>query len=144
MATVFEVRDEVWEIVEPLLPAAPEQTTGRPRMPDRVAFNAIMFVLVTGIAWRFMPREPGCSGVTAWRRLKDRQAAGVWERAHAALLDQLNAAGAIDWSAASSTAATFALFKGALTGLSPVDRARTGLQAASSWSTRPASRWRSP
>ncbi len=52
---MFEVRDEVWEIVEPLLPAAPEQTTGRPRVPDRVAFNAIMIVLVTGIAWRFMP-----------------------------------------------------------------------------------------
>ena len=100
MATVFEVRDEVWEVVEPLLPAVPEQTTGRPRIEDRVAFNAIVFVLVTGIAWRFVPRELGCSGVTAWRRLRDWQAAGVWERAHAALLDRLNAAGAIDWSAA--------------------------------------------
>ena len=99
MASVFEVRDEVWEVVEPLLPAVEAKPTGRPRVPDRVAFNAIVFVLVTGIAWRFVPRELGCSGVTAWRRLRDWQQAGVWERLHAALLDQLNAAGAIDWSA---------------------------------------------
>ncbi len=96
--SVFEVRDEVWEVVEPLLPAIEPQKTGRPRVPDRVAFNTIVFVLVTGIAWRFVPRELGCSGVTAWRRLRDWQETGVWERAHAALLDKLNAAGSIDWS----------------------------------------------
>ncbi len=53
MVAVFEVRDEVWEAVEPLLPAVEPAATGRPRVPDRVAFNAIVFVLVTGIAWRF-------------------------------------------------------------------------------------------
>jgi len=78
----FEVRDEVWELIEPLLPAVEPAVTGRPRVPDRVAFNAIVFVLVTGIAWRHVPRELGCSGVTAWRRLRDWQAAGVWRRAH--------------------------------------------------------------
>jgi transposase len=57
MATVFEVRDEVWEVVEPLLPDLPAQTTGRPRVPDRVAFNAIVFVLVTGIAWRLADED---------------------------------------------------------------------------------------
>ena len=95
----FEVRDELWDVVEPLLPAIEPATTGRPRVPDRVAFNAIVFVLVTGIAWRHLPRELGCSGVTAWRRLRDWQHAGVWQRAHAVLLERLNAAGAIDWSA---------------------------------------------
>ncbi len=99
MAKVFEVRDEVWEVVEPLLPAVQVAKTGRPRVPDRVAFNAIVFVLVTGIAWRFVPQELGCSGVTAWRRLRDWQQAGVWERLHQTLLERLNAAGAIDWSA---------------------------------------------
>ena len=93
MAKVFEVRDEVWEVVEPLLPAVEPKSTGRPRVPDRVAFNAIVFVLVTGIAWRFVPQELGCSGVTAWRRLHDWQQAGVWKRVHQALLERLNAAG---------------------------------------------------
>ena len=101
MASVFEVRDEVWEAVEPLLPEVPEQTgPGRRRVPDRTAFNTIVFVLVTGIAWRHVPRELGCSGVTAWRRLRDWQQAGVWEGLHRALLERLNTAGAIDWSAA--------------------------------------------
>jgi transposase len=53
MASVFAVRDEVWEVVEPLLPDLPEQVgPGRRRVPDRTAFNAIVFVMVTGIAWR--------------------------------------------------------------------------------------------
>lgn len=99
MTSVLGVRDEVWKVVEPLLPDSPVQTTGRPRVPDRVAFNAIVFVLVIGIAWRHLPSELGCSGVTAWRRLRDWQAAGMWERAHAVLLERLNSAGAIDWSA---------------------------------------------
>src|SRR3712207_1463893 len=100
MASVFEVRDELWELVEPLIPpvAVPEKQGRRP-VPDRVAFNAIVFVLVSGIAWRHLPRELGCSGVTAWRRLRDWQRAVVWQRVHAALLERLNAAGAIDWSA---------------------------------------------
>jgi len=51
MASVFEVRDEVWEVVAPLLPEVPEQVgPGRRRVPDRTAFNTIVFVLVTGIA----------------------------------------------------------------------------------------------
>ena len=40
------------------------------------------------------------SGVTAWRRLRDWQAAGVWDALHQRLLEKLNAAGAIDWSRA--------------------------------------------
>ena len=61
--------------------------------------TAIVFVLVTGVPWRMVPREIGCSGVTAWRRLlRDWQAAGVWERLHRELLRRLNAAGKLDWS----------------------------------------------
>jgi transposase len=56
--------------------------------------------MIAGIACGHLPSELGCSGVTAWRRLRDWQVAGVWERLHAALLEKLNAAGAIDWSAA--------------------------------------------
>jgi transposase len=99
MASVFEVRDELWELAEPLIPPVKVPARqGRRPVPDRVAFNAIVFVLVTGIAWAHVPRELGCSGVTAWRRLRDWQQAGVWERLHALLLERLNAAGAIDWT----------------------------------------------
>jgi transposase len=59
---------------------------------------AIVFVLVTGIAWRHLPGEMGCSAATAHRRLAEWQAEGVWKRLHQELLRQLNAAGQIDWS----------------------------------------------
>ena len=98
-ASVWQVRDQSWEAVRPLLPEHPRDPRGgRPRVDDRVCFNAIMFVLVTGIAWRHLPREMGCSPATAHRRLAAWQRAGVWERLHQELLRALNAAGRIDWS----------------------------------------------
>jgi transposase len=98
-ASVWQVRDELWEAVRPLLPDhPPDPRGGRPRVDDRVCFNAIVFVLVTGIAWRHLPREMGCSPATAHRRLSAWQRAGVWQRLHQELLRALNAAGRIDWS----------------------------------------------
>jgi transposase len=99
-ASMWRVRDELWEVVHPLLPERqPDPRGGRPRVDDRVCFNAIMFVLVTGIAWRHLPNEMGCSPARAHRRLTAWQRAGVWERLHQELLRRLNAAGRIDWSA---------------------------------------------
>ena len=90
----------MWEAAEALISPVPvPHGPGRRPVADRVPFNAIVFVLVTGIAWAHLPRELGCSGTTAWRRLRDWQAASVWERLHAALLERLDATGAIDWSA---------------------------------------------
>lgn len=74
------------------------QKTGRPRVDDRVAFNAVMYVLVTGIAWRYLPRELGCSPATAHRRLQECQRQGVWQRLHQELLQRLNAAGLLSFS----------------------------------------------
>jgi transposase len=48
--SVWRVREELWEAVEPLLPEhPPDPRGGRPRVDDRVCFNAIVFVLFTGI-----------------------------------------------------------------------------------------------
>jgi transposase len=99
--SLWQVRDELWQTIEPLLPRAePDPRGGRPRVDDRVVFGAIVFVLFTGIAWRHLPRELGCSPATAHRRLQEWQREGVWERLHRELLRRLNAAGRIDWSAA--------------------------------------------
>jgi transposase len=94
---------ELWEIVAPLLPAEPPKPKGgRPRVPDRATFTGIVFVLRSGIPWEMLPREMGCgSGVTCWRRLRDWQKAGVWDRLHRTLLDRLGRADRIDWSRAS-------------------------------------------
>ncbi len=72
------VTDELWEIVEPLLPPEPPKPKGgRPRVPNRAALTGIVFVLKTGIPWGMLPKEMGCgSGSTCWRRLRDWQEAG--------------------------------------------------------------------
>ena len=98
MARSELVDDGLWELVKPLLPDHTPQRTGRPRVSDRAAFTAIVFVLVTGVPWRMVPRQISCSRVTAWRRLREWQRAGVWGRLHRELLHHLNAAGRIDWS----------------------------------------------
>ena len=100
-ASIWQVRDELWDIVEPMLPThEPSARGGRPRVDDRACFNAIVFVLFTGIAWRHLPREMGCSPATAHRRLVAWQRAGIFERLHRELLEALNAAGRIDWKTA--------------------------------------------
>jgi transposase len=99
----WSVRDELWEVFGELIPAR-SQRTGRPRVDDRIVFNAIMYVLISGIAWQHLPREMGCSPATAHRRLQEWQRQGLWQRLHRELLRKLNAAGRIDWSTGWSTA----------------------------------------
>lgn len=60
-----------------------------------------MFVLHTGIQWEWLPQELGFgSGMTCWRRLRDWHEAGVWDRLHQVLLEELHQAGRLDWSRA--------------------------------------------
>ncbi len=110
------VSDELWELVEPLLPrkARRFRYPGRKRLPDREALQGILFVLHTGIAWRHLPAELGFgSGATCWRRLDEWQRARVWERLHAALLSRLRAAGEIEWSRAVADSSQVQAKKGA-------------------------------
>jgi len=88
------VTDALWAIVAPLLPPErPKPKGGRPRVPDRAALTGILFVLKSGIPWGMLPQELGCgSGMTCWRRLRDWQQAGIWERLHHELLNRLDEA----------------------------------------------------
>ena len=94
--------DELWERIEPLLPPPKPRRfrfPGRKPLDNRKALTGILFVLKTGIPWEYLPLEMGCgSGMTCWRRLRDWQAAGVWQQLHEILLAELNAADKIDWS----------------------------------------------
>jgi transposase len=68
------VTDELWEVIEPLLPEEPPKPNGggRPRIDDRAALTGILFVLKSGIPWEMLPQEMGCgSGMSCWRRLKE-------------------------------------------------------------------------
>lgn len=66
-AKSWEVTDEFWKRVEPLIPAKPERPKdkaycrrpggGRKPKPARVVFEAIVFVLRTGCQWKALPSE---------------------------------------------------------------------------------------
>ena len=76
------VTDELWEVIESLLPEEPPKPKGgRPRVPDRAALTGIIFVLKTGIPGRCPPGD----GLRLWHdllaaagRLKEWHEAGVW------------------------------------------------------------------
>jgi transposase len=52
------VTDDLWEVVEPLLPEeSPKPNGGRPRIDDRAVLTGILFVLNSGIPWEMLPQE---------------------------------------------------------------------------------------
>ena len=122
--------DGLWERIEPLLPRKPRRFRypGRKPFDDRLALQGILFVLHTGIGWEHLPQELGFGcGMTAWRRLRAWQQAGVWERLHELLLAELHAADQLEWERAIADAQPHAGEKGgSKTGPSPVDRGRAG------------------
>jgi transposase len=124
------VPDELWARIEPLLPKRPppSEKGGRPPLDDRAALTGILFVLKTGIPWEDLPQEMHCGcGMTCWRRLRDWQAAGVWDKLHQLLLDELRAADKIDWSrAAVDSSSVRAVGGGEETGPNPTDRRKLG------------------
>ncbi|BEU50495.1 IS5 family transposase (plasmid) [Ralstonia pseudosolanacearum] len=124
-----KISNELWKALQPLLPVVePSTKGGRPRVDDRAALNGILFVLHTGIPWEDLPKELGFgSGMTCWRRLREWQANGVWERLHLALLKRLREHDQIDWSRASVDGATVASPPGGeQTGPNPTDRGKLG------------------
>jgi transposase len=98
------LNDDLWNLIEPILPAPKRRRfryPGRKPITHRQALNGILFVLKTGIPWEYLPLEMGCgSGMTCWRRLRDWQRRGVWQRLHDLLLNKLREADKIDWSRA--------------------------------------------
>ena len=121
--------DELWAVIEPMLPMwTPSPKGGHPRVDDRRALTGILFVLKTGIPWEDLPCEMGCGcGMTCWRRLRDWQKDGTWDKIHKVLLARLRGAGKIDWSRALiDSSSVRAAYGGGATGPSPVDRAKPG------------------
>jgi transposase len=124
-----QMPDEFYEIVSHHLPPEPPvgPTGGRPRIAHRVVVRVLWFVLASGCRWEDVPRELGCSGRTAHRRLRAWEEAGIWDRLHADLLRLLRRADKLDADLVIIDGVYVRAFGGGeQTGPSPVDRRKLG------------------
>ncbi|MEV4157713.1 transposase [Nocardia salmonicida] len=51
------VDDQLWAVIEPLVPVKAAGTPGPARMNDRSVLQGILFVLITGIGWEDLPKS---------------------------------------------------------------------------------------
>ena len=71
----FDLSDEEWALLEPLMPEARKSA----RADDRRIMNAIFYVLRTGMPWRDLPERYG-PYTTAYNRFNRWSRRGVWRR----------------------------------------------------------------
>jgi len=76
----FDLSDDEWALLEPLMPEA--RKSGR--ADDRTIMNAIFYVLRTGMPWRDLPERYG-PYTTAYNRFNRWSRRGIWKRIFDAL-----------------------------------------------------------
>src|SRR5947209_19017813 len=76
----WRLPDALWAEMEPLIPPGKPHPLGchRPRVPDRRAMDAILFVLRTGCQWEALSATGICSKSSAHRRFQEWTEAGVF------------------------------------------------------------------
>jgi putative transposase len=131
----WRVPDWLWAEIEPLLPERPAHPLGchNPRVPDRDAMNAILFVHRTGCQWSALNATGICSSSSAHRRFQEWEQAGVFAELWRRGLGAYDERAGIDWEwLAMDGAMTKAPLGGANTGPNPTDRAKKGRNDRSS------------
>jgi putative transposase len=96
--SIWRVPDSLWAVVRSVLDAHdPPKRTGRQRIDQRAALDAIIFRLRSGCQWNRLPAEfPDDSSVH--RTFQRWVRAGVLERVWASLLEQCAQLGGVDWA----------------------------------------------
>jgi transposase len=96
----WRISDALWERMEVLLPPRKAHPLGchRPRVPDRNAMNAILFVLRTGCQWNALNATGICSSSSAHRRFREWTDAGVFEAFWREGLIRHDECKGIDWA----------------------------------------------
>jgi transposase len=96
----WRLSDKLWKQIEPLLPPRKPHPLGchNPRVPDRDAMNAILFVLRTGCQWNALDATGICSCSSAYRRFREWAEAGVFDAFWSTGLVKYDRLKGIDWS----------------------------------------------
>jgi transposase len=93
---VAGVPDDVWAVFEPVLPPVVWQGVGRKPKGNRECLHALLYVLVAGIGWEFLPRGFP-SYKTVQRRLKRWLALDCFHTAWAQLAGRYARLHGINW-----------------------------------------------
>lgn len=95
----WSIPDVLWSQIEPLIPAGKPHPLGchNPRVPDRSAMTAILFVLRTGCQWNALNATGICSSSSAHRRFVEWTEVGVFERAWVSALADYDEFVGVDW-----------------------------------------------
>jgi len=132
----WELSDELWEKIEPLLPKAKSRIRGRgykrrdvggrPPADPRVVMAGIFYILRTGCQWNSAPERYG-SGKTLHRYFQRWVRARVFYKMWKAGLMEYDEAQGIEWTWQSVDGAmTKAPLGGGATGRNPTDRGKSG------------------
>lgn len=90
------VPDDVWAIFEPILPPVVWQGNGRKPLSNRDCLHGLLYVLVTGIGWEYLP--PGFpSYKTIQRRLARWLAHACFQTAWRQLAERYQQLHGINW-----------------------------------------------
>jgi putative transposase len=98
--TGFQVSDELWAIMQPILPEHINTHRfggGRPRVPDRKCADGIFYVLRTGCQWKALDQTDLCSGSTAHTRYQEWVKAGIFLKLWQVGVEQFDELKGIDW-----------------------------------------------
>lgn len=97
LGTIWEVPDELWECVEPIiLEIDPPKARGRKRADPRQMLNGIIFRLRSGCQWNRMPKELGDDS-TIHRTFQRWVESGVLRQIWRVLLEECEELGGVDW-----------------------------------------------
>jgi putative transposase len=97
LPTLWEIPDDLWERIEPMLRRLePRAVTGRPRVDRRRVLDAIIFRLRTGCQWNHIPRVYGDDS-TIYRCFQDWCEAGFFQKLWARLVKECDELKGVQW-----------------------------------------------
>lgn len=81
----YSVSNEQWKIIEPFLPIP--KFGGRPALNPRTVFNAILWILGSGAAWRDLPKQYG-NWNSIYHKFRNWIESGVFEKILQTLIEK--------------------------------------------------------
>jgi transposase len=135
--TIWEIPDDVWMLIEPILSACdPAKPQGHRRVDLRPVLHGIIFCLRTGCQGNQLP-QPFGDDSTVPQHFQHWCQRGILGRLWAVLVEAWEDLGGVDWPwQAADTAMGKARMGGDLVGRHPTDRGNKGCSGASWWKPR--------